>query len=77
MAIERVRLKITGAHTMHCRGCERSAEFLLSTLSGVEEVTADHKTQQIDIAFDAKHTTLGKLQEVLHEIDYQTTPVSL
>lgn len=76
MAKQQVRLKVTGQHMMHCRGCERSAEFLLSTLSGIEEVKADHKTQLIDITFDSAQVTLDKVQETLQEIDYQTTQVS-
>lgn len=42
--MRQVNLEITGNHQMHCLGCERSVEFLLSELEGVEEVEADHKT---------------------------------
>lgn len=71
-----MNLRVIGDHSMHCSGCESSVEFILSSLAGVREVKADHRTQLIQIAIDSGAVDLAKAREELDLLGYQVEPAS-
>ena len=66
-----VNPKVVGDNTMHCSGCERTVEFTISHMSGVEKVKADHKTQAIEFVLTSGETDLEKVKDSLEWIGYQ------
>jgi copper chaperone CopZ len=66
-----LNLKVVGAHTMHCAGCERSVTFVLSQLPGVEEVKADWKDQDIQVDLSSDEIDLEKIKDELDWIGYE------
>jgi copper chaperone CopZ len=66
-----LKLKVVGQQTLHCDGCERTAEFTLSRLPGVKAVKADHKVQTIQVSMISGETDLGKVKAELERIGYQ------
>lgn len=70
-----MKLRVVGGHSMHCSGCERSVEFILSSLAGVREVKADHRTQLIQIAIEPGAVHLAKAREELEWLGHQVEPV--
>ncbi len=65
------RLKVVGEQTMHCAGCERTVEFTLSRLPGVQKVKADYKTQAIEIGLAPSEFDLERVKAELDWIGYQ------
>jgi copper chaperone CopZ len=66
-----VKLKVVGDNTIHCSGCERTVEFTISHMPGVEKVKADHKTQAIEFVLTSGETDLEKFKGSLEWIGYQ------
>ncbi len=66
-----VNLKVVGDNTIHCVGCERTVEFTISHMPGVEKVKADHKTQDIEFVLTSGETDLENVQDSLEWIGYQ------
>lgn len=64
-------LRVIGDQTMHCSGCERTVQFTLSRLPGVQRVKADHKTQRIELQVGSEAADLEKLKAELDWIGYQ------
>lgn len=71
MTIQTKTLKVIGRQTMHCGGCEHTVKFALKQLPGVQKVEASHKTQLIDLTFDAKALDLERVRQELDWIGYQ------
>ena len=71
---EKIMLKVSGTQKMNCSGCERSAEFILSTVDGVQQAQADHQTQLIAVTYEPDQVMVTKIQAALAEIGYTTTP---
>lgn len=71
MTFETTTLKVTGEQTMHCGGCERTVKFALKQLPGVRQVEASHKTQLINLTFDAEALDLERVRQELDWIGYQ------
>ena len=71
--MKQTTLNITGSRRMHCHGCERSVEFLLSDLGGVEQVDADHDTQHIHISFDPAQVAPSDMRAALRDLGYEIT----
>jgi len=69
--IESLKLKVIGEQTMHCAGCERTVEFTLLRLPGVQKVKADQKTQTIEISPASNAIDLEKVKAELDWIGYQ------
>lgn len=69
--VQTVRLRVIGENTIHCAGCERTVEFTLSRMPGVEKVKADHKTQDIEFELTSVETDLEKVKDGLEWIGYQ------
>ena len=70
---EKIRLQIIGGQKMHCAGCERTVSFTLSQLPGIEDVSADYKTQLIDLEIDTAKIGLEKITAELDWIGYEVT----
>jgi copper chaperone CopZ len=70
-----IKLKVVGDNAIHCSGCERTVEFTLSQLPGVESVKADHQTQSIEFALTSSETDLEKVKADLDWIGYQVQEV--
>ncbi len=64
-------LRVIGEQTMHCAGCERTVEFTLSRLPGVQRARADHKSQRITLEVEPKAADLEKIKGELDWIGYQ------
>jgi copper chaperone CopZ len=69
--VQTVNLRVVGDNTIHCAGCERTVEFTLSHMAGVEEVKADHKTQDIEFVLTSGETDLEKVRASLEWIGYE------
>ncbi|MFQ5942415.1 MAG: heavy-metal-associated domain-containing protein [Anaerolineales bacterium] len=68
---QKIKLRVVGENTIHCAGCERTVEFTLSRMPGLEKVKADRETQ--DIAFELKpsETDLEQIKDGLEWLGYQ------
>ncbi len=69
--VNTLKLKVTGQQTLHCAGCERTAEVTLSRLPGVKSVKADHKVQMIQMSMVSGETDLGEVKAELKRIGYE------
>ncbi len=65
MTVKSITLKLIGEPTMHCGGCARSIQYAIRRVPGVRQVEADHKTQQIDLTFDAERMNLELVRQKL------------
>lgn len=70
MALESKTLKVVGARTMHCGGCESTVKFALKQLPGVHDVEASHKTQLIHLTFDRQALSLERVRQELDWLGY-------
>jgi len=66
-----LNLKVVGDHTMHCSGCERSVEFALAQLSGVEDIKADWRAQQVQVTLNSEEVDSDAVTEQLSWLGYQ------
>ena len=73
---QKVTLQVIGSQTMNCSGCERSAEFSLAMVVGVQQAKANHHMQLITVTYEPDQVTVVKIQATLEEIGYITTPVA-
>ena len=69
--INTIELKVVGERTLHCAGCEQTAEFALSRMPGVKSVKADHKAQTIQVSLAPDETDLEKVKAELEWIGYE------
>lgn len=58
-------LKVDG---MHCNGCERNAEFALSSLPGVARVKADREAKTVEIAFEPLAIDEARIRRAVEEM---------
>lgn len=63
--VEQLVLKVVGDHKLHCSGCEKSVEFILSQLPEVQNVIANHRNQRIEVNMKSGVEDLGKLKREL------------
>lgn len=68
-------LRVVGENKMNCGGCERSVTATLRELAGVENVRADHRTQDIQMWFGAEAPTMEQIKRELNDIGYQVEAV--
>jgi len=71
MTTETKTLKIIGEQKMHCSGCERTVKFALKQLPGIRQVEASHKTQLVNLTFDAETLDVERVRQELDWIGYQ------
>lgn len=69
---ETYTLRVEGEQTMHCAGCANAVEVGLSDLPGVQHVTAEHTTQQVEVSTDVEQTDLDAIRAQLGRMGYQT-----
>lgn len=55
---------------INCGSCERTIRTLLGDLHGVEQVTADHRTNTVGVAYDEQRIGRASLVEELAAIGY-------
>ena len=67
-----VHLDVVGEHTMHCGGCERTIEFTLALMAGVDKVNADQKTQHIEVHLSDDALDTAAIQAELEWLGYET-----
>lgn len=60
MATTNVTLKVEG---MSCTGCEQRLGTALRRVEGVSEATADHRTGELNVRYDAEVTDREALEE--------------
>lgn len=75
MAIEAKTLQVVGRQTMHCGGCETTGEFVVKQLAGIQQVKANYKTQEINLAFDPQALNLERVRQELDGIGYQLAEI--
>ena len=68
---KKITLKVLGERTIHCSGCERTVEYTLSRIPGVDQIKADHKTQLIEFELSPDLTDLDEVKADLEWIGYQ------
>ena len=71
--IETLELTVKGEELIHCVGCENRIENVISNVSGVLKVKADHTTQEIRITLDQDRVSLNEVREKLDFMGYQTS----
>ena len=64
---EKVQLTVTG---MTCGGCENAVKRAVRQLAGVEEVTASHAANQVDVTFDGSKVNAGMIRERIETLGY-------
>ena len=64
---EKVQLTVTG---MTCGGCENAVKRAVRQLAGVEEVTASHAADQVDVTFDGSKVNAGMIRERIETLGY-------
>ena len=60
-------LKVTG---MHCPKCTARVEKAVSSLGGVEFVTADHEADRVDIGYDGAPETLAAVKAAIEAEEF-------
>ncbi len=68
---KQIQLRVVGERTIHCSGCERTVEYTLSRIPGVDQIKADHKTQLIEFELSPDLTDLEEVKADLEWIGYQ------
>ena len=70
--MEQTTLHVTG---MHCGACEQRIQKALSRLEGVKRSSADHRKQEVRVAFDPAQTSLAAIRAVIERADYRVEGV--
>ncbi|MHB1325707.1 MAG: heavy-metal-associated domain-containing protein [Thermoleophilia bacterium] len=55
-----------------CGHCKMTVEKAGSTLEGVDSITADPETKQIEVSFDENRITLGEIRKAIEDAGYPT-----
>ncbi len=61
---------------MHCHKCAEKVNENISFEKGVLDIRIDEKTKQVTITYDAKKTSVEKLQKSIQKLGYTATPIS-
>lgn len=61
---------------MHCHKCAEKVNENISFEKGVLDVKIDEKTKQVTITYDARKTSVEKLQKSIQKLGYTATPIS-
>ena len=65
---ETLQLAVTG---MTCGGCESAVKRVLLHTPGVEDVSASHRDNRVDVTFDASKVSAETLRETIASLGYQ------
>ncbi len=60
---------------MHCHKCAEKVNENISFEKGVLDVKINEKTKQVTIIYDAKKTSVEKLQKSIQKLGYTATPL--
>jgi copper chaperone len=66
--MDTIELTVTG---MTCGGCENAVKRAVSTLPGVESVTASHAANQVTVTFDPARVDRSQLTQKIETLGYQ------
>ncbi len=61
---------------MHCHKCAEKVNENISFEKGVLDIKIDEKTKQVTITYDARKTSVEKLQKSIQKLGYTATPIS-
>ena len=64
---EKVQLTVTG---MTCGGCENAVKRAVRQIEGVEDVTASHTANQVDVTFDDAKVNAAMIRERIETLGY-------
>jgi copper chaperone len=67
---EKLELTVTG---MTCGGCENAVKRAVRQLEGVQEVTASHATNHVDVTFDEGKVNPASIRQRIESLGYQVT----
>ncbi len=70
-----VTFTVAGEQAIHCAGCEQRIGNALKRLSGVQQVDASAKTQQVIVRFDPGQVTETELRAKLEQAGFAATPM--
>ena len=65
--MKEINLKVNG---MHCEGCENRIKNSLSTIDGIDEVTANHIYGTVVIKIN-KNVDLEKAKETIEDLGFE------
>lgn len=68
---EKITFKVIGDRTIHCKGCETSISMALKFLPEVRDVSADRKSQMIEVILADGDSQEDKLISELDWLGYQ------
>jgi copper chaperone CopZ len=71
--MEQLTLRVTG---MHCGACENRIQKALSRLDGVRRSAADHRKEEVRVAFDSGRTSLDAIRDAIERADYRVAGVA-
>lgn len=57
---------------VHCVGCETRIQSVLARMRGVQDVEADHKTQEIRLSLDPDIVSIQEVKDQLEDLGYRT-----
>ncbi len=66
---------VTFQTDMHCHKCAEKVNENIAFEKGVLDIKVDEKTKQVTITYDAKKTSVEKLQKSIQKLGYTATPV--
>ena len=61
---------------MACHGCAERIHDSLRKRAGVSKVAADHKTDQVVVAFDRNKTSATEIKQALDKLGFEATLIS-
>ena len=59
---------------MTCGGCENAVKRAVRQIAGVEDVTASHAANQVDVTFDGDKVNPGMIRERIATLGYTVAP---
>lgn len=57
-------------HGMTCGGCENAVKRAVGAMSGITEVTASHRDNQVEVTFDPAVVTAGDIEAKIGKLGY-------
>lgn len=68
--IEQMELAVSD-NAIHCSGCEDRIHTVLSRVSGVLKVKADHNTQRVSVTVDSDRASIETVKQRLEAAGYR------
>jgi copper chaperone len=73
--LKSLSLKVTGDQRLNCVSCEQRVVRVLNTLTGIQQVSADAKSQRIDVMFNSAELEQSAIVDRLGLLGYTTETV--